>query len=74
MLNSEIIAERIVTRRTALGLNQTDLERVSGVTRQQIANLESGRSKEAKTGTLIKLSDALDCTVDYLLGKSVNPN
>lgn len=74
MLNSEIIAERIVTRRTALGLNQTDLERVSGVTRQQIANLESGRSKSANSDTLIKLSDALNCTVDFLVGKSVNPN
>lgn len=74
MENCIIVGHRIKARREALGINQSELERRTGLTRQQIINIESGKSLDPLSSTLIKLSDALDCTVDYLLAQSVNPN
>lgn len=46
------------------GMTQSELARVSGISRQTIINLECGTTPSAMSSTLIKLADALDCSID----------
>ena len=50
------------------GMTQTDLAIAAGITPAAISQFESG-TRHPKWSTLIKLSDALQVTTDYLLGK-----
>lgn len=58
---------KVAEARIAKGWTQTDLAKRIGTTQQQIARYESGTS-DIKAGTLVKLSEALDVTISYLLG------
>lgn len=64
---------RIQERRKALSLSQEDLAEVIGTNQKQISKYETG--KNDPTGdVLIALADALDTTVDYLLGRTNTPD
>ncbi len=54
---------KIKQRRMAQQLTQTALAEKSGVSRATISALENGEMKTTTTDTLIKLADALKCTV-----------
>ena len=54
----------IKERRKDLGMTQEELSVKSGVSRQTIAALESGKSKNVFVGTLAAIAKALDTTVD----------
>lgn len=45
------------------GLSQVELAEKSGVTRQTIIKIESDNPPPIKTPTLVKLADALNCSV-----------
>lgn len=60
------MGRRIVTRRRQLGLSQEDLAARADVSPQMISTAERG-SKSILSENLLKLSDALDVTADYLL-------
>ena len=67
------LADRLIAGESALavyrdlrGLTQTALAEKSGVNRVSIAEIETGR-KQGSVGTLKKLADALDVTVDDLI-------
>ena len=55
---------RIKERREALGMTQEQLAEKSGVSRQTISALESGKSENVLVGTLAAIATALDTTVD----------
>ena len=56
----------IAQRRIALGMTQKQLAEVIGTTQAMIARWEA--AKHAPNGTtLMKLSDALNCTMDELI-------
>ncbi len=68
------IGRRICERRQALGITQEKLAEQMDVSIQMISNLERG-NKEVKVSNLIKLSEILDVSSDYILtGKSVAEN
>lgn len=58
---------RIAEIRRTRGLMQAELAKQLGVTPQAISCYEQGK-KEPRLKTLIKLSKALDCSLDELLG------
>lgn len=56
---------RLRERRDALGMTQTELGRLLGVTGSAIANYENGFSSP-KADVLYKVFDALQCDANYL--------
>lgn len=52
------------------GLTMKQLGSIVGVTEAAISQYETGK-READFETLLKISEALDCTVDYLLGREI---
>lgn len=64
---------RIRERRKQLHMSQEDLAALVGTNQKQISLYETG--KNDPTGdVLIALADALDTTVDYLLGRTNTPD
>lgn len=62
--------ERIESLCKQNGVNITEMCKNSGVTRSKLTDLKMGRIKSLSTGTLSKIADYYDVTVDYLLGKT----
>lgn len=60
------MGKRIVTRRKQLGLSQEELAELADVSPQMISTAERG-SKSILSENLLKLSEALGVTADYLL-------
>ena len=62
---------RIRQRRLELKMTQKELASVCGLSQAAISHFESSnRSRKPTFSSLVKLSDGLRCTVDYILGKS----
>ena len=55
---------RIRERRIAKHITQAQLAEKSGVSRSIINGLETGRSSITTTDTLVKISKALNCSVE----------
>lgn len=60
------MGKRIVTKRKQLGLSQEELAELADVSPQMISTAERG-SKSILSENLLKLSNALGVTADYLL-------
>lgn len=58
--------DRLMMRRKHLGLTQSELAEIAGVTDNQISNIENGKSFP-KLNNFLLLCEALDCNADYLL-------
>jgi transcriptional regulator with XRE-family HTH domain len=65
-----VLADRLKAARRRKEWSQRDLARESGVPYTTIWRLENGRTAEPKMGVLQKLSDALDTSIDYLVGST----
>ncbi len=61
-----ILGSRIVQRRKQLGIKQSDLASEIGISKNQISNIENGKSFP-KFGTFLLLCDKLGCNADYLI-------
>lgn len=68
-----MINERIRKRRNELNLSQEYMAKQLGITRQGYGHYETGRN-EPDINTLKRISDILDCSIDYLYGNTDNPN
>lgn len=64
---------RLKLRRTNCGLLQKELAEKVGITNRNISSYEKN-DREPAYDTLIKIAKALDCSTDYLLGISDEPN
>lgn len=62
----------IKIRRKKLDMNQRQLAKASGITPATISRLESGQVRELKSEALKRLADALNVTVDYLVGRNID--
>lgn len=51
---------RLKEYREKVGITQTELSKISGISRPTIIKIESGEEVELKTGTLVKLAEALN--------------
>ena len=63
---NKVFGHRIMMRRKQLGLNQSELAELTGISDNQISNIENGRSFPKLSNFLI-LCDVLNCNADYLL-------
>lgn len=59
------IAARVLSKRTELGLTQSELAEKAGTTQQAIVQLESGKTKRPRY--LPELAKALNCDIQWLL-------
>ncbi|MGE4296483.1 MAG: helix-turn-helix domain-containing protein [Desulfovibrionaceae bacterium] len=71
-LPSDIFKERLRTARDTRGLSQAELAAKTGLPPSSIAHFEGGKRKPS-FDNLRKLSDALEVTTDYLLGRTDDP-
>lgn len=65
----EDFGKTLAAIRTYRGMTQDQLAEASGVTENAIARYESERN-QPRADTVVKLADALDCSVDLLLGRT----
>ena len=66
------ISKRVKSCRKALNLSQAQLGEVLGMHQQTISAYETGRL-EPGAFSLLCLADALHVSIDYLLGRTKNP-
>jgi transcriptional regulator with XRE-family HTH domain len=64
-----VLAQRIVACREQCGLKQIELAVKAGVSPRTMAALELGESKDPQILTLKKVADALQVSLDYLIGR-----
>lgn len=65
--NKNVTSERLAKHMEELGLNQTQLSKLSGVPAASISRIVHGRRK-AELRTLTKLAPALHVSIGYLSG------
>jgi transcriptional regulator with XRE-family HTH domain len=65
---SSRIGESLRTARARVGWSREALAYHSGVSWSAIAQIESGRRKDVRLSSLLALADALNVSVDYLIG------
>lgn len=68
---NKIVGFRIMQRRKLLGIKQSELAELVGVSDNQISNIENGRSYP-KLNNFILICKALNCNADYLLSGIIN--
>lgn len=69
---SEIFQERLKAARDLRGWSQNDLADRAGMPPSSIAHFEAG-SRKPSFDTLRRLTNALEVTTDYLLGRTDDP-
>ena len=60
------IGSRIKERRKKLGLTLMQIKEITGISTGTMSDIENGNALPA-TPSLIKLSEALDCSIDWIL-------
>lgn len=70
---SNVFSERLKAARERRGLSQSELASRSGLQPSAISHFETG-NRSPSFENLKKLSDALNVTTDYLLGRSEQPD
>ena len=61
------MGEKIKSLREALNMTQEELSEKSGISRQTISSIETGKYTNVLVGTLAAIAKALDTTVDVFL-------
>ena len=72
MYNSPIVAEKFKILSKAKGISLKNLFANCGMGRNAMSHMTNGSMP--KGDNLAKIADYLDCSVDYLLGRTDNPN
>lgn len=62
----------ISKRRTEIGLSLDEVSERAGIAKSHIWELEKGRSKNPTIATALALCDALQCSLNNLLGQDVS--
>jgi len=70
--NTKIFSERLRMARKSKRLSQTDLAKRADFLPSAVSHFENGR-RSPSFDNLRKLADALEVTVDYLLGRAQEP-
>ena len=63
----ETLGDRIRSQRGVKGYSQQDLATIVGVTKGAVSQWENGRTANVKLATVLKLCQALGCTLDWLV-------
>lgn len=68
-----VFGRRVKSLREARGWTQEELSDRSMVPAAMISHFETGQRQKASADNLVKLANAFDVTVDYLLGRTDQP-
>lgn len=68
----DVLGKRMKSARNKLKIDQKILAEKTGLSNVQISRYESGK-RRPDPDTLAKIANTLDCTTDYLLGRTDNP-
>ena len=71
MYESTTVAENIKTRAKSLGIQLKDMLLELHLNKNTLSNMYNGSM--LKGDSLARIADYLDCSVDYLLGRTDNP-
>jgi len=63
---------RLRELREEKGISQKELGKLFNVAQNTISNWENG-TREPDTKTLVKLAELFECSVDYLVGRTDDP-
>ena len=73
MYNPQITAERIKERAKTLNVSMAQLNEICGLNKNAVS--QSGKSQEGmKAKNLFAIAEVLECSVDYLLGRTDDPS
>lgn len=72
MYDSRCVAERIKEQVKSRGILSKDMLQEIGVSKNAISTMLRGSMPKADT--LAEIADYLDCSVDYLLGRTDHPH
>ena len=64
--------DNFFSRMSEQGFNYVSLSKATGISTGNIGDWKKGRSAPSASA-LIVLADCLDCSIDYLLGRTENP-
>lgn len=65
--------ERLQAILDSKNLKQVSLAELTGLSSAQVNHLVSGRTKDPKLETVVKIANALDISLDYLAGRREDP-
>ncbi|MBQ4603119.1 MAG: helix-turn-helix transcriptional regulator, partial [Clostridia bacterium] len=68
----EIISKRLKALRESVGLSQNKLAQISGMKQSSINRYENG-SATPSPENMVKLADYYDVSLDYIYGRTDNP-
>lgn len=72
MKSDDLFRQRLLSLRTQRGLNQEELAKRAGLQATAVSHFETGTRKPS-FDNLRRLADALETTVDYLMGRTSDP-
>lgn len=72
MENKNVFGQRVLEQRKRLGLNQSELGEMIGLTHKAVSTIESGK-RGTSLDKLIELAYAFHVSADYLLGITDDP-
>ena len=72
-MDMDELGKRLRERREQVGLSQAEVSRRTGIIQRDISRLEHGIKSALWADTLLRLAEALECTTDYLLGRTDTP-
>lgn len=73
MYNTNITVERIKSLAKQKGFRISDMLNSCELSKNALSSMQS-RGSWLQANNLAKIADYLDCSVDYLLGRTDNPN
>jgi transcriptional regulator with XRE-family HTH domain len=72
-LNLDVLGERLRRRRKHQQMTQQALAEVMQIPQSWISALENGKRPHVEADTVYRFSQALGCSIDYLLGITEEP-
>lgn len=66
-----MLAENIKKMRKKKGLTQEKLARLADISNNTLVKIEMGMAKESTITTIIKIADALNVSLDELVGRRI---
>ena len=69
-----VLGKRLRERREHLGLSQMEVAKQARIIQGDLSLLERGKKRALWADTLQRLAEALECSLDYLAGRTDDPH
>ena len=72
-MDMDAFGKRLRERREQAGYSQTEVAKQTGIIQRDLSLLERGKKHALWAGTLLRLAETLECSLDYLVGRTDDP-